>query len=101
MIRQWRALEPWIAAEDAEHRHSHHELTALREVVTRRLETVTVNGSFGEWSPITVHLDGEISVRDRTAQKNDGENANADEPRVSAVDGPIHFTRQTRSVAIE
>lgn len=25
-----------------------------------------MNGSFGDWSPITVHLDGEISVRDRS-----------------------------------
>jgi type I restriction enzyme S subunit len=28
---------------------------------------VTVNGAFGDWSPITVHLDGDISVRDRSA----------------------------------
>jgi len=27
---------------------------------------VTVKGTFGDWSPITVHLDGEISVRDRS-----------------------------------
>ncbi|MDT8854994.1 hypothetical protein RNZ50_08170 [Paracoccaceae bacterium Fryx2] len=26
-----------------------------------------MNGTFGDWSPITVHLDGEISVRDRSA----------------------------------
>ena len=31
-----------------------------------RHETVSVNGAFGDWSPITVHLDGEISVRDRS-----------------------------------
>jgi type I restriction enzyme S subunit len=41
-------------------------LTALRDVVTPRRETVTVTGNFGDWSPITVHLDGEISVRDRS-----------------------------------
>jgi type I restriction enzyme S subunit len=42
-------------------------LTALRDVVAPRRESVSVNGSFGDWSPITVHLDGEISVRDRSA----------------------------------
>lgn len=67
MIRQWRALEPWIGSDDAVHRHSHHTLTALRDVMTPRREAVTVSGSFGDWSPITVHLDGEISVRDRSA----------------------------------
>ena len=35
-------------------------------MVAPRRETVSVNGSFGDWSPITVHLDGEISVRDRS-----------------------------------
>lgn len=67
MIRQWRALEPWIAADDAKHRQSYHALTALRDVMTPRRETVSVNGTFGDWSPITIHLDGEISVRDRSA----------------------------------
>ena len=42
-------------------------MTALRDVMTPRRETVSVSGTFGEWSPITVHLDGEISVRDRSA----------------------------------
>jgi type I restriction enzyme S subunit len=67
VIRQWRALEPWISTEDAVHRHSHHPLTALRDVVTPRREPVIANGTFGDWSPITVHLDGGISVRDRSA----------------------------------
>ncbi len=35
--------------------------------MTPRREIVSVSGTFGEWSPITVHLDGEISVRDRSA----------------------------------
>lgn len=67
MIRQWRALEPWIGSEDAVHRHSHHALTALRDVMKPRREAVAINGAFGDWSPITVHLDGEISVRDRSS----------------------------------
>ena len=65
-FRQRRALEPWIATRNAEHRHSHHTLTALRDLVVPRRESVPVNGSFGDWSPITVHLNGEISVRDRS-----------------------------------
>ena len=39
----------------------------LRDVVTRRRETVTVTDSFSDWTPITVHLNGEISARDRSA----------------------------------
>lgn len=35
-------------------------------MVVPRRESVSVNGSFGDWSPITVHLNGEISVRDRS-----------------------------------
>jgi len=35
--------------------------------MAQRREVVTVTGSFGDWTPITVHLTGEISARDRTA----------------------------------
>jgi type I restriction enzyme, S subunit len=38
----------------------------LRDLLAPRRESVSVNGAFGEWSPITVHLDGEISIRDRS-----------------------------------
>lgn len=38
----------------------------MRDVVVARREIVTLDGTFGEWSPITVHLDGEISIRDRS-----------------------------------
>jgi type I restriction enzyme S subunit len=68
LIRQWRAFEPWIASEEAEFRASHHVLTQLRDVVVPRREIVSVNGSgLADWLPITVHLDGEISVRARSA----------------------------------
>lgn len=67
MIRQWRAFEPWISSNDVVHRHSEHPLTALRNLMTPRRDTVSVDGTFGDWSPITIHLDGEISVRDRSA----------------------------------
>ncbi len=39
-----------------------HALMPLRKVVCPRREAVVVNGEFGDWLPITVHLDGEISV---------------------------------------
>lgn len=35
--------------------------------MTQRREAVVVTDSFGDWTPITVHLTGEISARDRTA----------------------------------
>lgn len=35
--------------------------------MTQRREVVTVTGTFGDWTPITVHLNGEISARDRSA----------------------------------
>ena len=35
--------------------------------MTQRREVVSVTGTFGDWTPITVHLNGEISARDRTA----------------------------------
>ncbi len=35
--------------------------------MTQRRESVVVTDSFGDWTPITVHLTGEISARDRTA----------------------------------
>jgi len=65
LIRQWRALETWIAAEAVEDHLSHFPRTPLREVVSQRHETVAVTGSFGDWTPITVHLTGEVSVRNR------------------------------------
>jgi type I restriction enzyme S subunit len=39
----------------------------LREIMSARREEVLVKGSFGEWFPITIHLDGRISVRDRAS----------------------------------
>jgi hypothetical protein len=65
LIRPWSAFDPWIIGEDAEFRRSHHALTPLRDVIFPRREAVLVNGELGDWSPITVHLDGEISVRSR------------------------------------
>ncbi len=41
-------------------------MTPLRDLVSPRREAVTVTGTFGDWTPITVHLNGEISARERT-----------------------------------
>ncbi len=35
--------------------------------MTQRHELLALKGSFGDYQPITVHLDGAISIRDRTA----------------------------------
>lgn len=66
MIRQWRALEPWVAVDNVEHRSSNFPLVELRELLRPRKEPVVVSGTFGDWSPITVHLNGEVSIRDRS-----------------------------------
>ena len=39
---------------------------SLRDGVSQRREVVAVTDSFGDWTPITVHLTGEISARNRT-----------------------------------
>ena len=39
---------------------------SLRDGVSQRREVVVVTDSFGDWTPITVHLTGEISARNRT-----------------------------------
>ena len=41
-------------------------MTPLRGLVSPRREAVIVTGTFGDWTPITVHLNGEISARERT-----------------------------------
>ncbi len=65
LIRRWRALETWIVTEAGEEQHSRFPLTLLREVVSQRREAVAVTGSFDDWTPITVHLTGEVSARNR------------------------------------
>ena len=67
LIRRWRALESWIAAEAVESPHSRFPFTPLRDLVSPRREAVTPpSDTFGDWTPITVHLNGEISARERT-----------------------------------
>lgn len=38
----------------------------MRELVTQRRELLTLSDTFADWTPITIHLTGEISARDRT-----------------------------------
>lgn len=66
MIHQWRDLETWILTEDLSQQNSQFPLTPLREVIRQRREALTLNNSLEDWTPITVHLTGEISVRNRT-----------------------------------
>jgi hypothetical protein len=58
--------EPWIVTEAVSHQHSHFPLTPLREMLTQRREILTLGDSFEDWTPITVHLTGDISARNRT-----------------------------------
>lgn len=54
-----------MISDDVEDQYSYFTLTPLRDIVSQRREAVIVTGSFGDWTPITVHLTGEISARDR------------------------------------
>ena len=93
LIRQWGALEPWIVSQAVKGRRSCFPLTLLRDVVTRRREAVALSDSFRDWTPITVHLNGEISARDRTNPCKGG--------MFAAYPGDIVFSRiDARSGAI-
>ena len=93
LIRQWGALEPWIVSQAVKGRRSCFPLTLLRDVVTRRREAVALSDSFRDWTPITVHLSGEISARDRTNPCKGG--------MFAAYPGDIVFSRiDARSGAI-
>ena len=50
-----------------------------------RREAVTVTDTFGDWTPITVHLNGEISARDRTVPYKGG--------MFAAYPGDVVFSR--------
>ena len=57
----------------------------LRDLVSPRREAVTVTDAFGDWTPITVHLNGEISARDRTVPYKGG--------MFAAYPGDVVFSR--------
>jgi type I restriction enzyme S subunit len=52
--------------EDGAYRLCYHARNELRNLVVPRRQMVKVDGALGDWSPITVHLDGQISVRERS-----------------------------------
>ncbi|MDE0330566.1 MAG: hypothetical protein OXL41_01730 [Nitrospinae bacterium] len=61
--------------------------------MTQRRETIAIKGSFGDWTPITVHLTGEISTRNRTQPYKGG--------MFAAYSGDIVFSKiDARSGAI-
>jgi len=60
-------LEPWIAPEASAERASHHATMPLRDMMSPRREPVLGAAGYAGCSPITVHLNGGISVRDREA----------------------------------
>lgn len=60
-------MEPWIAPDAGEARTSHHPTMTLRDMMSPRRESVDGAEGFAACSPITVHLNGAMSVRGREA----------------------------------
>ena len=65
LIRRWRDLDSWITAGDIAGWSSSFDTVLMRDLVSRRSEQLALADSFGDANPVTVHLTGEVSVRDR------------------------------------
>ena len=65
LIKQWQHLEAWIANADLVSYESPFPLVELRDLLSQRREQLEVVLSFGDAQPVTVHLSGDISVRER------------------------------------
>ncbi len=62
-VVRWSSLDRWSVVADHVDRASLHPKVALHDVLKQRREKITLDGDFGEWRPVTVHLDGQISAR--------------------------------------
>ena len=67
LVRRWRDLESWITTGDLAVWDSPFDKKALGDVVSQRRERLQLSEAFGESKPITIHLTGDVSIRDRTA----------------------------------
>ena len=65
LIKQWQHLEAWITNADLVSYESPFPLVELRNLVSQRRERLEVVLSFGDAQPITVHLSGGVSIRER------------------------------------
>ena len=64
-IRHWRDMEQWVPG-GASLPTFIHATTPIEEILSQRIEQVKVDGSLGDWAPITIHFDGSVEVRNRT-----------------------------------
>ena len=65
LVRRWRDLESWITTGDLAVWDSPFDKKALGDVVSQRRERLQLSEAFGESKPITIHLTGDVSIRDR------------------------------------
>jgi type I restriction enzyme S subunit len=64
---QWfRDLERWIPGGDFGGVFE-HPMVPLEDLLKQRQEKVTVREDLGDWQPITIHFDGSVDARQRTA----------------------------------
>jgi type I restriction enzyme S subunit len=64
---QWfRDLERWIPGGDSGGVFE-HPMVPLEDLLKQRQEKVTVQEDLGDWQPITIHFDGSVDARQRTA----------------------------------
>ena len=68
-VQRWKDLDNWVPGEETNWNFV-HPLVPLDDLLIPRTERVHVNGSFGEWAPITIHFDGSVVPRDRTTPFN-------------------------------
>jgi type I restriction enzyme S subunit len=64
-VQRWKDLENWVPGGETDWDFV-HPLVPLDDLLTPRTQRVYVNGSLGEWVPITIHFDGSVAPRDRT-----------------------------------
>ena len=64
-VQRWKDLDNWVPGGETDWNFA-HPLVPLDDLLIPRTDRVHVNGSFGEWVPITIHFDGSVVPRDRT-----------------------------------
>lgn len=68
-VQRWKDLDNWVPGGETGWGFI-HPLVPLDDLLTPRTERLHINGSLGEWVPITIHFDGSLVPRDRTTPFN-------------------------------
>jgi len=68
-VQRWKDLENWVPGGETDWDFI-HPLVPLDDLLTPRTERIYVNGSLGDWVPITIHFDGSVVPRNRTTPFN-------------------------------